>query len=213
MRFYVLVNPDPDQGRAVTDFLYVEPVRQGEAPKCPVCGNYVGMIPTLPPIRVELETWGDIFGDLAFGPGVEILVSGRFLALFKSSGLSGLIQIGPAEVVKLTSHRQLAAGEVPQYIGCRPVQSRAAIDELASALVRDGSWRCEACRVGGIVKRAKRIVLEPNSWSGEDIFTARGLPGTCLVSERFKNMCEQGGFSNCFFVEAQKFAFDFYPTE
>src|SRR5687768_16800236 len=48
-------------------------------------------------------------------------------------------------------------------------------------------------------ERLRRVVLQPHSWSGEDIFFARGLPGTVFVSERFKSLCEDGRYSNCWF--------------
>ncbi|HKQ39494.1 MAG TPA: hypothetical protein VJ063_15560, partial [Verrucomicrobiae bacterium] len=59
MRFFVLEErPEVGEVPAVTDFLYADNSPMGEAPRCPVCGEYVGMLPLLPPIRVELETWG-----------------------------------------------------------------------------------------------------------------------------------------------------------
>jgi hypothetical protein len=78
MSFFILqAHPYVHNVAAATDFLPLEESR-GEAPRCVACRKYVGMLPLKPPIRVELETWTDQFGDLAFGPADELLVGDRF---------------------------------------------------------------------------------------------------------------------------------------
>jgi hypothetical protein len=81
----------------------------GDAPRCPRCGGPIGMRPGLPPIRIELETWGKRFGDVAIDAGNEVLVSERFKDAFQSVGLTGLSPFMPAEVVKAIARR----GKVP----------------------------------------------------------------------------------------------------
>jgi hypothetical protein len=81
----------------------------GDAPRCPRCGGPIGMRPSLPPIRIELETWGKRFGDVAIDAGNEVLVSERFKDAFQSVGLTGLSPFMPAEVVKAIARR----GKVP----------------------------------------------------------------------------------------------------
>lgn len=71
---YLLQNPGP-VGKATTDFLPSEPHNVGDAPRCPACNRFVGMLRWQPPFRVEVETWGSTFGDIAFGPGDSLLVS------------------------------------------------------------------------------------------------------------------------------------------
>ncbi|MCS6946152.1 MAG: hypothetical protein NZM12_00900, partial [Steroidobacteraceae bacterium] len=56
-------------------------------------------------------------------------------------------------------------------------------------------------------------VLKSDTWSGEDVFFARGLPGTILVSERFKSLCETAGLTSCSLVDTERFGFDHYPQE
>src|SRR5712692_1225597 len=209
MDFYVLESPGTVTAKAVTDFLPLESTKKGEAPKCIKCGQYIGMLPLLPPIRVELETWGDTFGDIAFGPGEELLASKRFWNLFQSLGLTGLVPVAPADVVKVKSHRKLIQ-EQPSYLCFRVVRSKAAIDEKKSGLVREGPWTCNECCIGGIIKSTERIVLERDSWSGEDIFIARGLPGRILASERMKTFCDQKTILNCYLIKASEFHFDHY---
>jgi len=212
MNFFVLKNPKAGNWIAVTDFLPIDGSYTGDAPKCAKCGRFLGMLPLLPPVRVELETWGTACGDIAFGPGDEILISIRVYECFRASRLTGIIDIGPVEIVKVNSHRKLR-GNVPSYRCCRVNRSRAAIDDVKSGLQIEEPWTCEECRIGGTIKRAARLILEDGSWSGEDIFFARGLPGTMIVSERFVAFCQQNDVLNAHLLPAEEFSFDHYPWE
>jgi hypothetical protein len=211
MSFFVLRVPKAGEAPAVTYFLPAAGSRTGDAPRCSVCGNFVGMLPLLPRIRVELETWERMFGDIVFGPGDELLLTERVVKLFRSSALIGLLEVDKAEVIKVKSRRKLSTN-VPTYFCCTVARSRAALDDVKSGVVREEPWTCEECRIGS-VKRATGVYLEPESWSGEDIFIARGLPGTILTSDRFKTLCEEHSISNCELVPADRFHFDHYPWE
>jgi hypothetical protein len=170
------------------------------------------MLPLLPPVRVELEAWGTTWGDVAFGPGDQILVSERLTRSFANAGLIGFERLDAVEIVKAV-RRKVAAGKPPVYSLASIQRSRAILDDAASGLVRDQPPTCKECRIGGIIKRADRIVLQDSTWSGEDLFFARGLPGTILASERFRRLCEVEGLANCSLVDAVDFRFDHYPQE
>ncbi len=189
----------------------MDPVKTGEAPRCPICGKYVGMLPKLPPIRVELKTWGNALGDLAFGPGDGFLVSDRFWRLYQATGFTGLINVSIVEVVRVkTGHTPPASA--PLYRFCQVIRGRTAIDDAKSEVEREEPWTCQECRSNGI-KRLKRVILEPNSWSGEDIFIARGMPGRILTTSRFKDFCTQNKISGCLLIPAEEYSFDHYPLE
>jgi hypothetical protein len=57
MAFYVLARKSQSEygSEYDTEFLAAEDARYGEAPRCPVCGEFTGMRQRLPPFRVELE--------------------------------------------------------------------------------------------------------------------------------------------------------------
>jgi hypothetical protein len=211
MKFFVLTNPEAGKVNAVTDFLAASGSTLGDAPQCPVCGKYIGMLPLLPPVRVELVAWGTVWGDIAFGSGDQILVSQKLKRLFLEEGLAGFERFDPVEVVNIRRHH-LSAGDPPFYELATIQHSRAAIDDIASDVVRDAPWTCADCRIDGI-KRARRIVIEPNTWSGEDIFVARGLPGRILTTDRFKSLCDKNSLTNCRLIAAERFSFDHYPWE
>jgi len=211
MRFYVLQDPQPGETDAVTDYLSADGTRRGAAPRCPVCHGYIGGKPRLPPMRFELETWGERFGDLAFGPNTDVLISERVRDAFLASGLTGFSGYTPAEIVKVVARRGKVPVPMPAYFAVVAGRSRAAIDDLASGMDYVTRWTCDECRIGNHI-RLRRLALEPGTWSGEDVFIARGLPGTIIASERFKQFCDQHAFSNCVLIEAERFHFDHLPS-
>jgi hypothetical protein len=176
------------------------------------------MLPCLPPFRVELELWDSVFADLAFGPGGDLLVSARFRALWKEYGLTGLQGFDPVQIVKVKRHKGKEPDSLqqPEYYRVTVKLSNAAIDADQSGLERESKEVCPACRLAegaGIIKRIRRVVLEPGTWTGEDIFVARGLPGTRLAAERFKRFVDDCDIIGATLAPAEESSFDFYPNE
>jgi hypothetical protein len=212
LHFFVLEHPKDPVDDALTDFLPAPGTKRGEVPRCPRCGNPIGMMPRLPPFRVEVETWGRRFGDLAFGVSNDVLVSERFKNAFLSSGLMGLTGFAPAEVVKVIARRGKVPASMPNYFVAIPGGSRAVLDDRASGVDYEKRWTCEECRIGQM-KRLRKVVLKPDTWSDEDVFIPRGLPGTILTSERFKQFCDHHAFTNCQLIQAERYHFDHFPWE
>jgi len=210
--FYILRSPTLGQpeaeGLAVTDFLPLDPVVLADAPLCPVCGKPVGMLPWLPPHRVQLEFWANEPGDIAFGTGDDLLLSERFRQMYEQVGLVGLSGFDSVEVVR-TKRYGKRKGIKPSgnYYLVRIARSRAAVDDKASELVRPKGRYCEECG-GGDPEWAKRIVLRENTWSGEDIFYARGLPGRIMTSERYRDFHVENKINNGILIDASEYGFD-----
>lgn len=213
MEFFVLTRwPDPRRCPAATNFLEAEPCYMGKAPRCPGCGRMLVAHPWLAPYRAELEVWGRQFGDLAFGLGPDLLVSQRLKSFYEEDGLRGLEGFNQVDIVGIRRHRQFL-GVPPTYYRVRVTPSLAAIDRGRSELEAEGPVRCALCLDAGLVKRARHVVVDPASWSGEDLFLARGLPGLTLTSARFRDFCAQRGINNAMLVPAEDYAFDYYPWE
>jgi hypothetical protein len=206
MQFYVL--DSFKQGVRDTYASYAKGYNQGDAPRCPKCGEFVGLLTWLPPFRVELELWGTEFGDFVFGIGNDFLVSQKFKELYRREGLTGLSGLEPVEVVRIKSRRRKRP-DPPPYFRAVVTRSRTAIDLKASEFEWLEPPTCLECRVANIV-RWKRLVIEEGTWTGEDIFAARGLADT-IVSERFKEVCESDAIKNAIFIPAESYAHDFYP--
>jgi hypothetical protein len=205
MEFYVIdtraVIGDQFEAQATS----AEPERHGDAPRCPSCGKCIGPSPWLPPYRIRLRAFRGNLGDIAYC-GLDLLVSERFRKSFEAGGLTGMefhsVEIAQVIPKRLSPHQ-------PFYVAVVP-RGRAAIDAERSALER-GSVQCIECRRMMQVERAARIVLEGGTWDGLDVFTARGLPGTCIVSEQFKVMCERQKITGLVLKRAEDYAFDFMP--
>jgi hypothetical protein len=210
--FFVLEHPTDPVDDALTDFHPAAGTKRGHAPLCPRCGDPIGMKMRLAPIRAELETLGKRFGDLAFGVSNDVLVSERFKDAFLSSGLIGLSGFMPAQIVKVIARRGKITSPMPNYFVAVPGRSRALIDDRASGIDYERRWTCEECRIGQM-KRLRRVVLEPGTWSGEDVFIPRGLPGTVVTSERFKQFCDLHAFTNCSLIRAEQYHFDHFHWE
>jgi hypothetical protein len=214
MKFYVLRrDTDPASTVGVTDFLTTTPSPKGEAPHCPLCGRATGMIQDMPPYQAELKLHDDRYGDFCFGPGDAFLISERVLDKFREADLSGIVMRGQVEISNVVKPSGRPLGGRPRYYFCEASRSRAAVDDVRSELERAGSVDCEECRLDGLIRRWKRVIIQTDTWSGEDLFIARGLPGVFLTSEAFKKVCDVEQFSNCKLTAAEDYARDFYPWE
>jgi hypothetical protein len=205
MRFYVLDSPEPgspEDRTAGTEFSAAKGFETGDAPRCPQCGDYIGLLEWLPPFRVEIRTFGTRFGDLAFdGVWPYLLVSQRFLVLYEEHGLKGLSGFEPVAVTKVKRRRKVI-GDLPAYVRAVVTRSQAEIDYAASGYEwRDSPPTCATCRIGGYRRRAG-LVVDPATWPGEDIFIARAA-AEFIVSERFKRFCEEFAIKNAVLKPAE----------
>lgn len=215
MKFYVLKPPQATSRHdrnAGVEFIQAEGFRVGEATKCNGCGQYTSLLSWLPPYRVELETWGRQYGDAGFGPTSDFLISARLQDIYESHRLRGLAGFEQVEVVRVKK-RKACLGDPPPYLRANVSLSVTAIDQLSSGFEWEKQPACSMCRLGKVLKRWERICIEADTWTGEDIFIARGLPGTILTSNRFKEACETNGVKNVVFMPAETYGHDFYPWE
>jgi hypothetical protein len=217
VRFFVLERkPSGANGYGRTDVMPAEGFTVGEAPRCPSCGGFIGMLKWLPPYIVEMDTWGDYFGDFAFAGGSEwFLVSDRFRSLYVQSGLTGLSGFDPIEVTKIARHNKKLHGSPPQYFKVDVIRSQTSVDQAASGFEwSEGASICPVCLFPkeGVIKRWKAVVIRPESWQGEDIFVPRGS-GELVTTNRFKELCEASEVKNAVFVPAESSSHDYYPWE
>ncbi|MCL6591887.1 MAG: hypothetical protein K6U80_18295 [Firmicutes bacterium] len=207
-------SPDLELVTAATDYYEVEPINRAHAPRCEVCGKPIGMRPWLPPYRVELELWHKEFGDIAFGPCTDLLISERFKRCYESAGLTGFLGFEPVEVVRVKKRKRFV-GDPPPYYHVTASLSRTAVDLVKSGFeMKDNIPICSECLAGGLVLHARAIVIDSSTWSGEDVFISRAPAGGIIVtSERFKEVCEANGITNAVFIPAEEYSFDFYKPK
>lgn len=215
MRFYHLERfPEAEHLIHRTDYIITSDANVGDAPRCPICGRFTGMRMWLPPYQVELDCWGKAFGDMVLGTASDdILVSQRFKSLWEEQGLSGLSGFEPVEVLKVK--RRKAKGDPPRYFKAKVERSWTALDHKASGTVwgdtQNARALCAECRqnpTSSGVEAIERVIIEPGTWRGEDLFVPRGLPDF-LASERFNEFRDAYGIANAVLIPAEEYSFDF----
>lgn len=215
MRFYVLERSSigsQNEKAFGTDARKAHGTRRGNAPRCPTCGNWIGMKEWLPPYRVELETWGREFGDLVFMGPPDVLVSERFKNLWAEEGLKGIESFDPVDIAAVKRHRKLTTA-MPRYLRAKIQKSHTAIDTTASGFEWGKPPTCPECRIGNPLKRWKGVIIDESTWTGEDLYEARGLPGTLIASERTRELCTSAAITNVVFIPGESYAQDYYPWE
>jgi hypothetical protein len=161
---------------------------------------------------VQIETWGPGFGDIVGGPSADFLISERFRTVIEEHGLTGLEGFDRVNVRRVKRRGKRFKGDPPTYYRVTARRTQAAVDQKTSEVCwGDPDSVCPVCRKNGLLKRWKRAILEPDTWTGEDAFLARGLPATIFVTERFKEMCEKHELRNVIIVPGEDYGHDFYP--
>jgi hypothetical protein len=154
-----------------------------------------------------LELYGEGLGDFLRGFG-HSLVSERLTEAFQAEGLTGLQGFEPVEVVRVRRQRRgPKPPTVPRYFLVTPVFGGAAVDEARSRIRRSSPISCDGCRSSG-VDAIHGFALEQGSWMGDDVFRARGLSGSIVVSERFANFVARHGFTNMQLIPTEEYTWD-----
>lgn len=214
MTFYCLrpsgINSPEDRKYGV-EALKEEGFSVGDCIRCPACNRPLSMLKWLPPYRIELESWGTQYGDVA-DIGDDLIVSARFVEVFQHHGLRGLESIEPVEVVKVVHRRGKPKEPLPGYFKASVVRSPTTIDQQASGYVwQDESKVCPEC-LFDTLKRYDRLVVKEETWNGDDIFFPRGGNGP-IVSERFRTIFQEQGLVGAVFIPAVEDHFDSFPWE
>jgi hypothetical protein len=211
MKFYLIDKPKMNTPKDLLGGIRAikeEGFATGEALRCPQCNRFLSMLEWLPPYRIELETWGREYGDFADIGGRDLIVSERFAQAFQQSGLKGLSKFEPVEVVKVIYRVEKPKHPLPRYFKSEITHSPTTVDQRASGYVwSDESRVCPTC-LWDTLKRHERIVINQETWNGDDIFYPRGGTGP-LVSERFKLFCETHGFQDIVFRPADQESYDY----
>ena len=216
MQFFLLIQPKSDsiEDRAGgMDVMSEENCNLGPAPRCPRCNRPLGMKTWQPPYRLEIETWGKHYGDIA-RTGDDLIVSERFKDYFERAGLKGIETFEPVEVIKVVHRRGKPQEPIPLYFKASVVRNSAIIDQKASEYEwEDESKVCPEC-LFDTLKRNRRLVIKQETWNGDDSFFPRGGDGP-IVSERFRSICEEHQLLGAIFIpsDSEDAGYDSFPWE
>jgi hypothetical protein len=135
-------------------------------------------------------------GDILLGPLFELIVSERFRGLYVDAGLTGLSEFGSVQILGLRDAR---------YYAVRPVVAFTYLDESASGVVWGQAPVCDHCHLGTI-RKLDRVVIDPKTWGGSDIFMATGLYGRIVVTGKFVDTVQKGRLTNFAFVPTAEYS-------
>jgi hypothetical protein len=193
MRFHVLDGVVGSE--AETWFEPVGEPKLGDAPRCPLCGAWVGMKQQLPPYVLKLRVFGHIVGDIAFDMASgDLLVSQRFLKAWRAAGLRGLAGAEEVELRGLGGSKR--ASRVGPYLLVRPERTGVTIDRSRSCVVREGQTTCDLCGGTSIVHAVLALAIDEGTWAGEDIFLPWGINGLTVVTDRVLTVAAEHGLNN-----------------
>ncbi len=189
----------------------VAPVVQGDGRDCPFCGRTIGGYEWLPPHRVKLSSAkSEKWGDFVWGAGFDLMVSSRFRQLYEVEGLNGIEYFYPsAKIVRVGMRKtgDLPEG-IPMYHLIRIRWNGANLDDGASEVKRKPEKPPLCPYHRGSIVSLGRMVPQPGSWDGSDIFLAGGgLNSAIMVTQRFHDVAKKYSLTNAWLIPAENYAY------
>jgi hypothetical protein len=196
MKFWIFAKKRMSGDWAYADILAP---KYGDAPRCPSCGEFIGMKPWLPPYRARLfkGVKTSTPADVITGPGFEsFLASERFVAEFERSKIKGVERWEPVEIKRYNEQTfKLAILPVPR--------TRAKLTEM-HAVFEGNAPDCPVCSQADL-KSYEGVVIDKASWTGDDIFRTTNLGGVLIVTDHFAKFISAGKFTGVPLVPAETF--------
>jgi hypothetical protein len=188
-------------------FFQAKPVNRGDAPRCPSCSRFTGALAWLPPYRAELECFGGRYPDVVFGGTPGILVSELFKHAYRQSGLRGINEFQPAEIVRITRRRKMEQ-KPKSYHVVEKEPPTVAVDFDSSVIETDGPI-CPECRLANGLRAVRGFVIDLNTWDGQDLFWVKGIASSIVVSAKFALVTEKQGLVGFSLVPVNEYVLDY----
>jgi hypothetical protein len=190
-----------------------------ESPKCPKCGSAVGGRIWQPPYDVILKQPRHI-GDFIDGPGgCNFLVTEKVLAIYDNEKLSGIETRIPITVKRMGTTKNAKELIPPRITGIYITHSltQEKWDEMGII------WQtppindfCQLCgpasgnKRGGAIRRSReRIVINDNTWQGEDIFYSINGSGI-ILSEKAALLFKDNKLTNISIIPCEDARHSYY---
>ncbi len=212
MQFYVIKDPkagsdeDRDFG---ADFEKTDDANSDDAIRCPVCADILTLRQWLPPFEIEVTTYGRHYADLGFCVA-DLIVSERFVEVYRNAGLTGIDNFDPVRIVKLKHRRKKPAEPVPQYFRAVVRRSQTTIDQIASRYEWDDCSKIKPCCLTGPLIRYQAQIVDMSTWDGLDIFMPRG-GNNRLFSKRLVDAFMENRLNGGIFIPAETYGYDSFP--
>jgi hypothetical protein len=131
--------------------------------------------------------------------------------------LTGMDRLFPITVSRMGTTRKSNDAPRPKLLGIDVPHMLARVEHDRMGVEWSQQPGVNHCRVcgpggggnGGTRRSWQRVVVEEQSWSGEDLFFAINFPGTILVSERAAAVIRGEGWTNVTATPAEEYAYAF----
>ena len=195
MQFYVLGDLRTDDWTYNAHASGIKEKNQGDAPRCPTCGQYIGMLPWLPPYHAEILVYGSKLGDVVNCGGESRLVSNRFRQAWQDEGLRGIEEFSPLARLRI---RPARLGRRPlTYFHVNAQHYGARVDLEHSLIEYHRPMTCNDC-MDADVETVRGFAIDEASWTGEDLFTEGPAAGGCHLARGPCRLCARaGGLAPC----------------
>jgi hypothetical protein len=207
MQFFVLGDRRTEDLIYDADASRMKPTDVGEAPRCPACNEFVGMLPWLPPYHVEVVVHGSALGDVLKCSNTSLLVSDRFCRAWQDAGLRGIEEFSPLARLRV---RPARLGRRPlSYYHIQPRHYGTQVDLEHSLIDYGVPVTCEKCKAGSL-DSVRGFAIDESSWTGEDLFIPWGLNGKIVVTDRVRQLRDEHGLTNMNMTPVDEYLLDFY---
>lgn len=194
MEFYILKRRITGKEYASADAIGDVEYRKGNV--CPSCGRTLsGGILTGPKVyKLTTGKVGDFITD-----GMVMLVSARARDVFEKNKMLGFsVDKTPVEIRKKKLDQE--------YFYVIPNGVCVRLDESASGISIKKLVGCDICR-SMVLHSIDRVVIDQESWAGDDIFECGSLCGEVIVTSRFAELTRKHGLTNFDLIPADEYRF------
>lgn len=174
----------------------------GDSEKCPVCGRHASILAWVEPRKMRLvgKRYPDRLVDNLLQP---LVVSQRFVEMYRKEGLTGVTEFAPIQVVNPTAN-------TPNYFLGHISFDRSIQVDLSHTAIEGHSydWSCPLCNPWGSTRdKIHKLALHTENWSGHDIMRLYAPSGHTIVSQRFYDCVRQYGLTNFVMTPVEKYQF------
>lgn len=180
--------------------------RELDPERCPQCGEGLGSLRWLPPHRIALSS--KRYPDALWGAGFYVMFSHRLKRLYESHKFRGVLWFDPpAEIVRVGRRRTANVQPwPPDYHNVVFTLGGASLDDARSGANRP-TGLCSYCRGG--INSLEKVAFLPGSWTGADVFSAYGLVGVIIVSQRLADVISEEQVTNIELTPIEDYRFSF----
>jgi len=201
-------------------YAWYEPVSaqySRDFPTCEVCGSPVGPLRWIEPYVVDIKQPRKV-GDLLYGAGgPSFVASEKFITLVEDVKLTGVERILTVRIRKMGTTQKGNSYHQPKLYGVdvKHTKTRVEFDKM------DVEWShlpaadyCKNCGPGGggkngVWRKIDRVVVDLNTWSGEDLFFPINFAGQVFLSSRAANLIKKANLENVTIIPCEEYSYRF----